>query len=499
MHRRPHTPPQAHQRVDQQADQQAQEQAIRRTLRSRRAESRPRVGLAVLAGGVAIALSACGSGSDDDGPTRGGATGAPTAVASLTAAQITTQAGALASVVGAAKCDVSIASIGYQTVGGRGEATTGTAAVMVPTGQAAGCSGARPVVLYAHGTNFDKNMNMAAVATTAEGGLVLAAFAAQGYVVVAPNYTGYGASTLPYHPYLNAEAQSSDMVDALRATRSLMGQISTTTSLGRALFTSGYSQGGHVAMATQRALQQTYAGEFTVSGSAPMSGPYALATLMEQSWGGGQQIAGASLFLPMILDSYQASYGNLYTSTADVYQPPYQTIIPGLFPSTNQAAAIAQVPAGADSSYRTLFDQGDGSPFIIKSSYHSQTSTPGNPLYAAATRNDLTGWTPATPMQMCYGALDPTVPGANSTLAETAFKSRGATRVTRIDLEDATTTPTAVYQGFAATKAQVISANGGGAAGTAAMIGSYHGTLVPPFCMALARGYFDALVSAQAQ
>ena len=452
-----------------------------------------------LVGAVAALLSACGGGSDDDTPSRGALVGAPATGATLTTAQIdaqtTAQSPTLTQLLGAAKCDVSVSQMSYTTVGGRGESTTGSTAVMVPTGSAAGCSGARPVLLYGHGTNVDKNLSMAAVARTPEAALILAAFAAQGYIVVAPNYTGYGTSTLPYHPYLNADAQSSDMVDALRVARSQMASLSSTTSMGRALFTSGYSQGGHVAMATHRALQQTYAGEFTVTGSSPMSGPYALGRLLTQIWGAGEQNLGAALYLPLVLDSYQASYGNLYAAVADVYQPPYQTTIPGLLPSTSPAAAMAQIPAGADGAYRTLFDKGDGSPFIIKTSYRTQTSAAGNPLYAAATRNDLTSWTPTAPVQMCYGALDPTVPAYNATDAETAYKGRGATAVTRIDLEDASTTPAGVHDAFAAAKAQVVAANGGGAQGAAVLYGSYHGTVVPPFCMALARGFFDTLVA----
>ena len=445
-----------------------------------------------LLGAISALLAACGGGGDDEEPGRGAVIGVPATGATLSATQINAQAGVLAQVVGAARCDVSVSSLSYRTVGGRGEETTGSAAVMVPTGSAEGCSGARPVVLYAHGTNFDKNLSMAAVATTAEGALILAAFAAQGYIVVAPNYTGYGSSTLPYHPYLNAEAQSADMVDALRAARSQMSRLSNTTTIGQRLFTSGYSQGGHVAMATHRALQQTYANEFTITASAPMAGPYALTRTIETIWGAGQQNLGAAAYLPMVLDSYQASYGNLYGSVADVYQPPYETILPGLLPSTDPAAA-GRIPAGSDGTYRTLFDKGDGSPFIIKSSYRTQTTAPGNPLYAAAARNDLTAWTPAAPVQMCYGGLDPTVAGYNAVDAEAAFKSRGASAVTRIDLEDASTSPATVHNAFVAAKAQVVSANGGGAQGEAVLYATYHGSVVPPFCMALARGFFDAL------
>ncbi len=73
--------------------------------------------------------------------------------------------------------------------------------------------GPRPVVLYAHGTNTDKNLNIADITDTTNtegvpiGGDVSAA---QGYIVVAPNYAGYDISTSGYHPYLNAEQQSGE-------------------------------------------------------------------------------------------------------------------------------------------------------------------------------------------------------------------------------------------------------------------------------------------------
>ena len=81
-------------------------------------------------------------------------------------------------------------------------------------------------------------------------------FAAQGYVVIAPNYAGYDTSSLTYHAYLNADQQSKDMIDALVAARNALPIAATpsTTDNGK-LFITGYSQGGYVAMATHRALQ----------------------------------------------------------------------------------------------------------------------------------------------------------------------------------------------------------------------------------------------------
>jgi len=119
------------------------------------------------------------------------------------------------------------------TVGAAGESTESSGALMVPTGAPPACSGARPIVLYAHGTNSDKTLNIADVtnATNTEGVLIAAMFAAQGYIVVAPNYAGYDISRLGYHPYLNAEQQSGEMLDMLTAARAALPKtLSAATS-----------------------------------------------------------------------------------------------------------------------------------------------------------------------------------------------------------------------------------------------------------------------------
>src|SRR5262249_22824353 len=165
--------------------------------------------------------------------------------------------------------------IEYNTTGGAGEKTTASGALLVPTG-GTGCSGPRPIVLYAHGTQTDKTADLADIQNTnnAEGALIAAVFAAHGYIVVASNYAGYATSSLPYHPFLNGDQQSKDMIDALAAGRTALPhtQSSATSDNGK-LFITGYSQGGYVAMATHKALQ---AAGVTVTASAPMSGPYAL-------------------------------------------------------------------------------------------------------------------------------------------------------------------------------------------------------------------------------
>src|SRR5580658_349787 len=119
---------------------------------------------------------------------------------------------------GAPICDVLIYKIQYETVGGANEATTASGALMVPSGLGSGCTGARPIVMYAHGTSTDRSFDMTDLSN--DEALALAAvFASQGYIVVAPNYAGYDTSALTYTPYLIAQQQSKDMIDALTAAR----------------------------------------------------------------------------------------------------------------------------------------------------------------------------------------------------------------------------------------------------------------------------------------
>ena len=156
------------------------------------------------------------------------------------------------------KCSVTVYHLTYQTVDPQGNITPASGALMVPSGSDTGCTGARPLVLYAHGTTTDRNFDIAQLdgSNNAEAVLLAAVFAAEGYIVVAPNYVGYDTSTLDYHPYLIADQQAKDMIDSLTAARAaLPTSDAPNSSDGGKLFITGYSQGGYVAMATHSAMQ----------------------------------------------------------------------------------------------------------------------------------------------------------------------------------------------------------------------------------------------------
>ena len=305
-----------------------------------------------------LLLVACGGGSTTGTVDNSGTHGSlvqnpPPRLASLSATDFNAELASLpggssllqlatGSATGSLPFGVDVYYFTYATKGGAGEACTATGALMVPTG-ANGSLGARPIVLYAHGTETYQPYNMANVAAPYDNRIpmVAALFAGNGFIVVAPNYAGYDASNLPYHPYLNGLQQSGDMMDALAAARTALksGNLfaSAPTDNGQ-LFITGYSQGGYVAMATQKAIE---AAGGTVTACAPGSGPYALGAFGDVMFGGEPDF-GASEFTPLVFSSYYNSYksnetiGNIFPATggpADAIEAAYaatvDTIAPG--------------------------------------------------------------------------------------------------------------------------------------------------------------------------
>jgi dienelactone hydrolase len=522
---------------------------------------------------AAALLTACGSDSTTSSVDISTTPGTlvenpPFRIASLNAASFSAQLGAsttgaqLLQIAGTPACGVDFYYIKFWTVGGAGESTESSGALMVPTGAAPACSGPRPIVLYAHGTWTDKSGNIADITNTAspsptnsENVIVAAMFAAQGYIVVAPNYAGYDISTLGYHPYLNAAQQSGEMIDALTAARTaLPNTLSSATSDSGKLFVTGYSEGGHVAMATQRALEA--AGK-TITAAAPMSGPYALEALADAIFFGSVNL-GSTAFTPLVTTSYQRAYTNIYSATTDVYSTMYATGIDTLLPSTTPLATLfangtlpetalfdsatptvtipgnavlsaeltgaLAVPSNPANPDTPLFDLGFGSPGLVNNTYRVSyaldaasnpdgavpTPAPGVPLAAVAPtqtlrlafyKNDLRNgdWAPNSPTLLCGGDQDPEVFFSVDTGTMAAFWSAlPAGLITVLDVNATPSGPfapvqTAFQEAGAAQLAFYMSAAGGGLTLTQAedlLIQNYHSS-VEPFCEVAARTFFS--------
>ncbi|HWW71732.1 MAG TPA: lipase family protein [Duganella sp.] len=406
-------------------------------------------------------------------------------------------------------CAVTTYTLKYHTVDSMAADTDASTAVMVPSGKDAACQGDRPVLLYAHGTTVQKSADMADLSSS-EPLLIAALFAAQGYIVVAPNYAGYAGSSLGYHAYLDATQQSSDMVDALRAARAAFASMKAGAS--SRLMVTGYSQGGYVALATQRAMQTGYAGEFNVTAAAPLSGPYALLLFGDTIFKGAPTV-GATGFLPLVINAGQRAGAALYASTADVYEAKYATGIDTLLPGTRGFGALvaagklpddvlfAQDSLPQPDGYASFF----GADHLIKTAYRNgyladlkanpcNTSAaspldcvPAQPLRRWLLKNDLRTYAPSVPLFLCGGNNDPVVSFANTKAAGAYFAARGAPALTGLDLEE-----TSLAAPYLATRLEFAAAKEALRLANKSVKDSYHAGLVAPFCLREARAFFDS-------
>ena len=83
----------------------------------------------------------------------------------------------------------------------------------------------------------------------AEAGMVLSAFASQGYVVFMPDYIGKGESP-GMHTYMLSDGEAQAAYDFCTAARTSCRDLKI--GLSGELFLTGWSQGGHAAMALAR-------------------------------------------------------------------------------------------------------------------------------------------------------------------------------------------------------------------------------------------------------
>jgi hypothetical protein len=444
----------------------------------------------------------------------------------------------LLSLSGAPLCDILMYDIQYETVGGANEPTTASAALLVPTGLGANCTGPRPIVLYAHGTTTDRAFSMANMQNT-ETLFLAALFASKGYIVVAPNYAGYDTSTLPYHPYLIADQQSKDMIDALTAARTALPLASVTlTKDNGQLFITGYSQGGFVAMATHRAMQ---AAGMTVTAAAPMSGPYALAAFVDAVFY-GEVNGGATVSSTLLLTAYQRAYGNIYSSPQDVFSAQYAGGIDSLLPSTTprsqmyaqgelpefalfsstppDAAFAADTPPAAPAKLAEVFALGFGAGNLLLNSFRLSylqdaqvnpdggfpsvttgvaAASPGLPWRQALQMNDLRNWVPAAPVLLCGGDADPLVFWLNTDLMQQYWAENppASASISVLDLESAPSSNDAygsLKQDFSIAKALVAATaveQGATDGGMLAVAEAYHATLVAPLCFAAVKTFFQ--------
>lgn len=388
--------------------------------------------------------------------------GVPLAAPQLDAAVAASTAAGLA---GAARCDVQMVNVTYATVAPDGVTPTdASGVVMIPSGAA--CPGPYPLLSYSRGTDMDKARALATPGDE-EASLVAALVASQGFIVAASDYLGYAASTWPYHPYLHSNSEATANVDILRAAR----EIAASRGIGLTgrVFLTGYSQGGHASLATQKLIETSFAAEFTVAGAGHMSGPYNLVGSVQQAL---EKLPlgdlGSTYYVPFTVTSLQKVYGDLYATPRQFFKDPYDATIEGLFPGPSDVGLEDLI---TENKLPILLSS------LVTDDFVKEALNPASPLYRALSLNSPIDFVPKAPTLLCGGSRDPVVAFDNTRDAAAAFSANGAPALSVYDVEE-----NPAYAPLLRDDLVPVDIHAG-----------YHASQVPPLCLLQVRNLFLTL------
>jgi len=305
----------------------------------------------------------------------------------------------------------------YETTDVDGSATIASGAFCIPISP--DCQGF-PIAVYEHGTSLRKvDVPSEDIQETYIGRI----FAAGGYQVVMPDYLGMGESP-GLHPYCHGASEATATLDMIRAVREAqaLGEIPGMEPDNGELFLTGYSQGGHAAMATHKYIEENnLLEEFNVIASAPCSGPYEITGAMADT------ILAASYsnpgYIVYIMASYQRVYGDLYTSYSDVLKAPYDEIVEPYFNGNNYTLGMGSLNEQLPQEIQSFVEDSVLENFLAASDDLS------HPIWQAMAANDNHDWLPSRPIKMFYCTGDEQVSFQNALVAESTMLENGATDV----------------------------------------------------------------------
>lgn len=271
----------------------------------------------------------------------------------------------------------------YNTLDADGQLVRASGLVAVPQKPAGTAS---PVLSYQHGTLF---RDAEAPSNNAVPGEVSVVLASLGYIVLASDYVGFGASRGTPHPYLLAAPTAAAVNDFITATQ--YWRSTQQIQDNGELFLTGYSEGAYATLAAHRALQAE---------NSPLLKHLRLSVV-----GAGPYDVQATLdgLVDLVRDE-EPVLGALI-------DPGFLRFLGGSVQREVRRALLRQLlPDDADVVYDTRF---------LNSFFADDTR-------AIARDNSVYDWRPQLPVVLFHGRADRTVPYASSEHTLQAMQRNGA-------------------------------------------------------------------------
>jgi dienelactone hydrolase len=274
-----------------------------------------------------------------------------------------------------------------------------------------------PLLAYQHATLIKRTDAPSQNPNDPETLAVAAAYASNGYAVAIADYLGLGSST-SIQPFLIDSLTVPGCIDMIKAAQTAL--VKLDIGINGQLFISGYSQGGHNALAVEHELQEHPQSGLSVTATAALSGAY---NLVSPDFFGIASMPDVShdatvvmAFVIFANNTYEMAPANL----ADAFEAPWPPQIPTLFDGSQSQSDI----------FNDFFHCTSCAPLpsaVINVSFlQTVLEDPTNPLAVALNQDQQWNWAPAAPTEIGWSATDDLIPPTQSQQAFGFMSAAGA-------------------------------------------------------------------------
>ncbi len=272
-------------------------------------------------------------------------------------------------------------------------------------------AGNYPVLSFQHGTIF---LHSEAPSKSTDNSLtsIMESVTAMGFIVVIPDYIGFGASEKTQHPYLDAKSSTQSILDMIRATKEYSTDDKVLAKPTKDLFIFGYSQGGWATMQLQKTIEKDYSTEFNLKASSCGAGPYSIESMNKFMV---EETEYPPCYVAYLLNSYQ-TIGLFTNPLSDLIKEPYASLVPTLFNGENTIGTInskltSKMADFLTSEYRT--------------GYATDAKFAG--VRSAFLSNSIAAWNITTPTKLYHCKNDEVIPFSMSEKMLADFQTKGVT------------------------------------------------------------------------
>ena len=232
--------------------------------------------------------------------------------------------------------------------------------------------------------------------------------ASAGYILVIPDYLGFGSSEDIVHPYYRSDITGQTVVDMLIATKEL-AKIESYNYNGD-VFLSGYSEGGFATMAAHHNIEKNNYSNLNIVASAPAAGGYDITGML--SYFLSLETYHVPYYIAYVAIGYKTSY-DWDISLNTIFNEPYASKIPEYYNGKFSGSQINEV---LNDTISILFKE----KFIDETFSIDEFSI----FVDALEENSLDSWTPKNKMIMYHWSSYITDPYQNSVDTYNSILSR---------------------------------------------------------------------------